>query len=64
MPDKKPLVVTHALQEAATELKRWVESAEGRRELATMMEKVRRAEADAATARRLDPEDLHKPFTL
>ena len=63
MSSGKPLTV-EGLAETARELKKWIESAQGRRELAEMMDKARAAEKELATDRLVDLDDLHRPFTL
>ncbi len=55
---------TAELLKIAMELKTWSESAEGRTELASMMDKVRLAKEDASKLRQIDPKDLHAPVTL
>ncbi len=55
---------TNELLEIARELRTWSESAEGRKELASMMDKVRQAKAESSKERRIDPKDLHAPVTL
>lgn len=52
------------LLEIAMELRTWSESAEGRTELASMMDMVRQAKAEASKDRQIDPKDLHAPVTL